>query len=50
MEVEILSFNEALFIAVAFMGAVAPLSILFAVLAKMLRLFISFVTGSRLEL
>ncbi|WP_313162534.1 hypothetical protein [Sedimentibacter sp.] len=50
MEVEIISFGEALEIAVAFMGAVAPISILFAVLAKMLRLFISFVTGSRVEL
>ena len=50
LEVEILTFNQALEIAVAFMAAVAPLSIMFAVLSKILKLFTSFVSGSRLEL
>jgi hypothetical protein len=45
-----IDFDTAFTIASVFIVAVAPLSIMFAVLQKALNLFISFVIGGKLEL
>jgi len=45
--VEILTFSQVFEIAMTLIIAVMPLAIMFAVLAKMMNLFIGFVSGNR---
>lgn len=50
IEIQLIDFNQAFEIASSLMLSVAPLSIMFVILRKSLNLFISFVSGGKIEL